>query len=40
MEHKIPQIVKIIFRKKNAAGRFRLLDFTLYCKTTVVKIAW
>ena len=39
-EHKRPQIIKTIFRKRNEPGRFRLLDFTLYCKPAVVNIVW
>jgi len=40
MEHKRPQIAKLIFRKKNKAGDISLFDFKMYYKARIVRTVW
>ena len=39
-KHKILQISKAVLRKKNGAGRIKLLDFRIYYNATVIKTVW
>ena len=36
-KHKRPPVVKTVLRKKNGAGRIKILDFRLNCKATVIR---